>query len=194
MSDLSRGVFKWARTLHIYVSLLGFLMFLFFAVTGVILNHDSFGFDRVESTVAQVRLPVAVVKAGDRDAIVNGLRQAASVHMPVSQFSAQGDEITVAFAGPGKRVQAVIHAADGTADVTYESRGWAGLLADLHKGAESGAMWRAVLDVISVMLGFSSLTGIIMLLALPKRQRMGLLAATAGTVLIVLIYAVWVPR
>ncbi len=91
-------------------------------------------------------------------------------------------------------MQAVIHAADGTADVTYESRGVAGLLADLHKGAESGPMWRATLDTISVMLGFSSLTGIIMLLALPKRQRLGLLAATAGTVIIVLIYVVWVPR
>jgi uncharacterized protein len=194
MSDLSRGVFKWARTLHIYVSLLGFLMFLFFAVTGITLNHDSFGFDKVQSTTAQVKLPLAVVRTSDQGTIVNGLREAANVHMPVSQYSAQGDEINVAFAGPGKRVQVVIHAADGTADVTYESRGWAGLLADLHKGAESGPMWRAFLDTISAMLGFSSLTGIIMLLALPKRQRMGLLAATAGTVIIILIYVVWVPR
>ena len=194
MSDLSRGIFKWARTLHIYVSLLGFLMFLFFAVTGIALNHDSFGFDKVQSTTAQVKLPLAVVQKGDQGAIVDSLRAAANLRMPVSQFSAQGGEIDLAFAGPGKRVQAVIHAADGSTEVTYESRGLAGLLADLHKGAESGPMWRAVLDVISVMLGFSSLTGIIMLLALPKRQRMGLLAATAGTVLIVLIYAVWVPR
>ncbi len=194
MSDLSRGIFKWARTLHIYVSLLGFLMFLFFAVTGIALNHDSFGFDRVQSTTAQVKVPLAVVQTGDQGAIVNGLRAAAGVHMPVSQYSAEAGEINVAFAGPGKRVQAVIHAADGTADVTYESRGWAGLLADLHKGAESGATWRAVLDIISAMLGFSSLTGIIMLLALPKRQRLGLLAATAGTVFIVLIYVIWVPR
>jgi uncharacterized protein len=194
MSDLSRGVFKWARTLHIYISLLGFLMFLFFAVTGIMLNHDSFGFDKPRSTTVQVQVPVAVVRAGDRDAIVKSLQESAHVRMPVSQFSAQADEIDIALAGPGKRVQAVIHPADGTADVTIESRGITGLLADLHKGAESGAVWRAILDGISVMLGFSSLTGLIMLLALPKRQRLGLLAATAGTVIVILIYVVWVPR
>jgi hypothetical protein len=194
MSDLSRGILKWARTLHIYISLLGFLMFLFFAVTGITLNHDSFGFDKPQSTTVQVRVPVAVVRAGDRDAIVKSLQEAAKVRMPVSQFSAQTDEIDVALAGPGKRVQAVIHPADGTTDVTIESRGIAGLLADLHKGAESGPVWRAILDGISVMLGFSSLTGLIMLLALPKRQRLGLLAAVAGTVVIILIYVVWVPR
>jgi hypothetical protein len=194
MSDLSRGIFKWARTLHIYISLLGFLMFLFFAGTGIMLNHDSFGFDKPQSTTVQVQVPVAVVRAGDRDAIVKSLQDAAHVRMPVSQFSAQADEIDVALAGPGKRVQAVIHPADGSADVTIESRGLAGLLADLHKGAESGAVWRAILDGVSVMLGFSSLTGLIMLLALPKRQRLGLLAATAGTVAVVLIYIVWVPR
>jgi hypothetical protein len=194
MSELSRGMFKWARTLHIYISLVGLLMFLFFAVTGIALNHDSFGFDKPQAITSRVQLPLAVVKNGDQEAISKSLREAAHVHMPVSQYSAQPDEIDIAFAGPGKRVQAVIHPADGTADVTVESRGLAGILADLHKGAESGAVWRAVLDVISVMLGFSSLTGLIMLLALPKRQRLGLLAATAGTVVIVLIYVAWVPR
>jgi hypothetical protein len=194
VSDLSRGILKWARTLHIYISLLGFLMFLFFAITGIALNHDSFGFDKVQSTTVQVKLPVAVVRGGEQDAIVKSLREAASLHMPVSEFSAQADEIDVAFAGPGKRVQAVIHPSDGTADVTVKSRGLAGMLADLHKGAESGAAWRTILDAISVMLAFSSITGFLMLLTLPKRQRLGLLAATSGTVIVILIYLVWVPR
>jgi hypothetical protein len=194
MSDLSREIFKWARTFHIYISLLGFLMFLFFAVTGIALNHDSFGFDKPQATTTQVKLPLAVLKTGDQNAIASSLRDAANIRMPVSQYSAQPDEIDVAFAGPGKRVQAVINPSDGTANLTIESRGLAGILADLHKGAESGAVWRSILDAISVLLGLSSLTGLIMLLTLPKRQRLGLIAATAGTIAVLLIYAIWVPR
>jgi hypothetical protein len=33
-----------------------------------------------------------------------------------------------------------------------------------------------------------------MLLALPKRQRLGLIAATGRTIAVLLIYATWVPK
>lgn len=194
MSELSRNILKWARTLHIYISLLGFLMFLFFAVTGIMLNHDSFGFDKPASYTVEVKLPMDIVRSGDKDAIVKSFRAIARLRMPVSQFSAQSDEINIAFAGPGKRAQAVIHPADGIADLTYESRGLAGVLADLHKGAESGAVWREILDAVSVMLALSSLTGIVMLFGLPKRQKLGILAIAAGTIAIALIFVIWVPR
>jgi hypothetical protein len=45
---LSRA-YAWARTLHLYLSMLSFLAVLFFALTGLTLNHPEwFGGERME--------------------------------------------------------------------------------------------------------------------------------------------------
>ncbi len=54
MKHAVREVARWGLTLHIYISMTGFLLVLFFAVTGLTLNHDNFGLDgpRVATTHA----------------------------------------------------------------------------------------------------------------------------------------------
>jgi hypothetical protein len=192
MSSWSREALKLARNIHIYVSLLGFLMFLFFAGTGILLNHDSFGMDVARTSERQVTLPLA--SAGNRDALVHSLRTAAGIALPLTQYNAQADDIEATFTGPGKRVQALIDRKSGAVRITEEDRGLAGRLADLHKGAAAGGVWRAILDGVSILLGVSSLSGIVMLIGLPKRRRMGLLLAAAGTVTAVVGWLVWVPK
>ena len=194
MNGFSREALKWARTIHIYISMIGFLMFLFFAGTGIVLNHDSFGWDIGRTSEAQVSLPGNVVFAGDQAAVVKALRLAAAVTLPLAQYNAQPDDIEATFAGPGKRTQALIDRRNGIARITVEDRGPAGVLADLHKGAASGKAWKVIMDGVSVLLGVSSLTGLVMILALPKRRRWGIFAAAAGTVGSVVGWWIWVPR
>ncbi len=194
MRVTTRGALKLARTVHIYISLLGFLMFLFFAVTGVMLNHDSFGWDVSRSNEFTVWLPHDVARNGDERAVVQALRAATGISLGLSQYSAQAGDIEATFAGPGKRTQAVIEKRSGVARVTVEDRGATAMLGDLHKGAASGAVWKAILDAASVLLGISSLTGLVMILGLPKRRRLGILAAVAGTAACVAGWLIWVPR
>lgn len=194
MSTWTRDTLKWARNIHIYVSLIGFLMFLFFAGTGILLNHDSFGMDVARTSEREATLPVALARAAEKDAVVQSLRAVAAVTLPLTQYNAQPDDIEVTFTGPGRRIQALVDRKTGAVRITDENRGLAGQLADLHKGAASGAVWKAILDGVSILLGVSSLSGIVMLIALPKRRRTGLLLAAAGTVTAVVTWLIWVPK
>jgi hypothetical protein len=194
MSVFTRGVLKWSRTLHVYFSLLGLLMFLFFALTGIMLTHDSFGLDQVQSTMRQITLPPGIVTRGDQAAIVRELRSSAEITLPETNYVADPDQIEATFAGPGKRTQARINREDGSTELVFENRGWVGLIADLHKGAETGWVWRGVMDVVSVWLILSTITGFLMLLSLPKRLRVGLICASLATVAVAVAYVFYVPR
>ena len=184
MSAWTREAVKWARTLHIYLSLLGFLSFVFFGVTGVLLNHDSFGLDRVRRTVVPFRFPAPA--GASRDAVLERIRQQQQIRLPLTQATGTVDDLELTFAGPGRRVQVTLRQGEG--EVTTESRGWAGVINDLHKGADSGRLWRWVLDGSSVLLAASSITGVLLLLSLPKRRAWGLVTLAAGTVAMLALY------
>jgi hypothetical protein len=189
-----REALKWARTLHIYLSLSAFAMFLFFAVTGVMLVHDSFGLDQVKTSTAEHTFSRAIASSRDQQALVDAIRSAFAIHLPITQFTDGDDQIEVSFAGPARRAQVIIRRDDGSAEATFDTRGLVGVIADLHKGAETGWVWRGLLDIVSVWIGLSSLTGLIMLLALPKRRRLGVIVAVFGAIFALAAYAVYVPR
>ena len=169
-------------------------MLLFFAVTGVMLTHDSFGLDRVEATSQVGKVSVEVAKAGGQAPVVEAVRKAFGITIPLTNFNPGDEDIEVAFAGPSKRAQVFVKRETGEAEATFEARGFVGLMADLHKGAETGWAWRYLLDVVSVWIAVSSITGFIMLLALPKRQALGLVVTVVGTIITIGVYAIWVPR
>jgi len=193
-SHFKREALKWSRTLHIYLSLSAFAMLLFFAVTGVMLTHDNFGMGLPQITTAEHTLAKDVAASRDQTAVVNAVRSAFGITLPLTQFTNDEDQMELSFAGPSRHTQVVIHRDTGVAEGSFESRGWVGVLADLHKGAETGWVWRGVLDVVSVWIGLSSITGFIMLLALPKRRALGLLITVAGTIVTLIAYAIYVPR
>ncbi|MFM2125398.1 MAG: hypothetical protein RL328_1849 [Acidobacteriota bacterium] len=169
-------------------------MFLFFGVTGVMLTHDSFGMDQMVATNITGKIAADVASKGDQAAVEAAVRAAFQIRVPVVNFNPADDEIEITFAGPARRAQVFIDRDSGECQVTLEDRGVVGLLADLHKGAETGWAWRYLLDVVSVWIVLSSITGIIMLLAMPKRRALGLIFGVLGGLITIAAYAVYVPR
>lgn len=194
MLDWKREILKWSRTIHIYLSLSAFFMFLFFAVTGVMLTHDSFGMDQMVATNGAGKIAADVAMKGDPAAVEAAVRAAFHITVPLANFNLADDEIEITFAGPARRAQVFIDRASGEAQTTFEDRGFVGLMADLHKGAETGWAWRALLDVVSVWIALSSITGVIMLLAMPKRRALGLIFGVLGGIVTIALYAIYVPR
>lgn len=184
----------WARTLHIYASMAGFLLVLLFAVTGITLNHQDLGWGEPQTTTSTVRLPLAVVKAGEAAAVESQLQSTLHIQTPASSYDAYDEEIDVAFHSPGHRVHALVNRADGSVKVVSESRGAIGLINDLHKGMETGTAWRRVVDATAVLIGFSAVSGIVTLVSLPKRRMPGLLTTIGGGVVVFAIYWWFVPR
>ena len=194
MSPIIRNVSKSLRTVHIYLSLPGLLLFAFFAVTGILLNHDFFGFDQPRTSSSRATLPLDVVRAGKQDAVIPALRSSFGLQLPMTRYSSDPDGMEAVFSAPGKRVQVIIDRDTGGVVATFEWHGLAGALADLHKGAQSGWMWRAVMDITSVYMLISSLSGTLLMLSIPKHRRSGVLALCGGAVAVLIVYCVWVPR
>ena len=57
---------KWSRLIHIYLSMLGLLVILFFSITGIMLNHEEwFGFAEPRIRKTEGTLPAALLLAPD---------------------------------------------------------------------------------------------------------------------------------
>lgn len=183
-----------ARTLHIYLTMLAFLMMLFFAVTGFVLNHED-SFTQWGSSHRDVHGTIAVASlAGpDRLQVVEALRSSFGAVGAVSTFDVDTSAIHVEMKGPGRQVDAEINRRTGETNVSIEMKGIAVRLDDLHRGKDSGRAWSLIIDASALLLLIGSLTGIIMWFTLPRRRKLGVLSLATGTAICIAIYIVWVP-
>jgi hypothetical protein len=174
----------WTRWLHVYTSMLAFVVVLFFGITGITLNHPSWtlGDDTERSTVTGT-LPSGWSSAPvDYLAITEYVRRTFDVRAPVSAYGTTGDEGAVSFRGPGYAADLSFHTTDGAFELTVEQQGVVGVMNDLHKGRDTSSAWRWVIDVSGVFLVVVALTGIGLQLFLKKRRPRALVMATAGLV------------
>ena len=124
MSHIRRWLIKWARTVHLYVTLFGVALLVFFAVTGFMLNHEDW-FSPAEPQTrtfssARSRFRCSALRArkartdeapplppvpADKLAVVELLRQDFAAVGALSSFEEQ-DDIRVVFKRPGTEVEA----------------------------------------------------------------------------------------
>ena len=194
---------KWSRLIHIYLSMLGLLAVVFFSITGIMLNHEEwFGFaaprvKKNEGTLSLALLgkPDELGKPGvpDKLGIVEKLRKDFGATGALDSFDVGDDELRLDFKSPGRHTEAMITRADGHAEVSIETHGFAGRFVDLHKGTEAGPAWRLVIDATAILLLLSSLTGLVLWLLVPKWRPLGIVALVVCAGVCVAVYLVFVP-
>lgn len=189
-----RVVGHWGLLLHIYISMAGFTLVLLFAITGLTLNHEDFGFGQPEIERSTIRPPTDLIDHPDRDVVGGRLRQELGIRAPLTDYREDPDQIQVTFAAPGHRTVVTIDRPNRMATVETETRGLVGKLDDLHKGFDSGPAWSWMIDLTAILLTLSALTGMATLLSLRARRRSGFIVAGLGVISIVAIYLVWVPQ
>ena len=194
MTHAHRTLLKWARLVHVYLTLFGCLLILFFAITGFILNHEEwFGTDGPHITTAQGTVPTGLLQKPDKLEIVELLRKDYGVRGTLEAFDVDEDRLRVVFKGPGRSDEAEIQRADGQMTVTHESRGVVGLVTDLHRGKSTGPTWALVIDGVCVLLLIVSTTGLILWQSLRSRGRYGLVVMALGLGVGVGVFYLFVP-
>ena len=193
-----RRVAKATRWLHIYGSMMSLALVLFFAITGITLNHqDWFASQQVtverQGTVNTSWLRTADPEGVDKLQVVEYFRSVQGLRGALAEFRIDDSQCEVVFKGPGYAASAVVDRATGRFDVTESRMGLAALVNDLHKGRDTGGVWRAAIDVSAALLVFISLTGLILLYFVHKYRVAGAILVGAGALASYVVYAAWVP-
>lgn len=182
MKSLRQRLLGLIRTVHIYLSVGALGLLLFFGVTGLMLNHgERLGLEEGWVSERSVSVSAEALAGEDRLRMVEALRAAVGEVGAMDSIDVDEQEMRVVFRKPGVRTEAVVQRASGEALVMIESRGVMGLMSDLHRGKAAGRWW-LVIDAGAVSLVVVSVTGVVLLLSLPKRRGAGVLLLVLGSV------------
>lgn len=181
---------KWLRWLHTYTSMISLLAVLFFALSGVTLNHPDwvFGTQEVEQKVTGT-LPGGWIKGGEVNWLTTAeaLREQQNLHGHADSPRVDGTEASVSFLAPGYSADAVIDTQTGKYTVDIRQQGGVAVLNDLHKGRDAPGAWKWVIDLSGVFLTVVALTGIGVLLFLKKTRVQALSVLGIGAALLLVL-------
>ena len=192
-----RRLAKYSRWLHIYASMTSFVIVFFFAVTGWTLNHaDRFsGREKVTKTTGTVDrhwTSTGTAEVAKLD-VVEALRRDHHVTGAVTDFRTEDEDVSITFKGPGYSADAIVDRRTGKYELTESRLGVVAIANDLHKGRDTGAVWKAVIDVSAGLLTFISLSGLVLIYFIHKHRLAGIILLIAGGALSAVLYAMWVP-
>jgi uncharacterized protein len=181
----------WSRLIHAYTSMICLAIVLFFAVTGLTLNHPDWTFGGSTSTTsASGTLPAGFkTNAGvDWLKVAEFLRSKHALRGEVGEHQVNGNEGSISFRGPGYASDGFFQIDTGAYDIKTTAQGLVAVMNDLHKGRDTRRSWTWLIDVSAVFLAVISLTGLVLQLFLRKRRRSTLIGAAAGSFLLLILY------
>ena len=187
---------KASRWLHIYLSMISFIIVLFFSVTGLTLNHADYFQKNTVITQNKGSVNKNWVNATDtlkiqKLAIVEFFRTKYKAKGAVTDFRISDSEISFSFKAPGYAADAFINRSDATYNLTETNQGFTGFINDLHKGRDTGKTWLWVIDISAILMTLVSVSGLILLLFLKKKRLSGIILLLLGFVLVYITYHYW---
>lgn len=199
----------WARRLHIYISMALLVVVLFFSITGITLNRphlfvnqspnvveqqlvipsELLGSDKGPFSPNRSALIAYLAKHGD----VSGTPSAIDIFTDVDGDELLEGEISLDYKGPGYNATVFIDMTTSQATIESTNYGVIAVLNDLHKGRNSGEVWRWFIDITALLMVVFVLTGVCLLVPKKKTFRTSLKWMGLGSVISLLIYILAVP-
>lgn len=194
---VSKSSLSFARIIHVYVSMALLLLMLFFAVTGITLNHPNwFSQADQEPKREQVPIPAYLLPVDTQDAqwrLATGHWLKSEWAMDMATADIDEDEISLVSKGPGTYRSLTLDLLEGQAYVETLEYGVVAVVNDLHKGRNTGTAWAWILDLSAVLIILFSLTGAYLLLPQTKRLKKSLLYMVLVSGSCGLVYVYFVP-
>lgn len=180
----------WLRWLHTYTSMISLLVVLFFALTGITLNHPDWAFGKSQvKSEAIGTLPPDWISAGKVDwlTVAENLRVQQGLRGRAGDTRVDGIEASISFLGPGYSADTVIDTRTGKYTTSILAQGSVAVLNDLHKGRDTGGAWKWLIDVSGAVLTLVAVTGIGILLYLKKTRPQALMVMGVASVAALLL-------
>lgn len=179
------------RWLHVYLSMVAFVVILFFGLTGLLLNHPSWlGGDELVTTTIEGTMPETVRdEGGDVEflAVSQFVRDEHGVVGEVTNFDQVRSEGSINYTGAGYGASVRFDVETLVFDITIREEGFVNAMRDLHTGSDTGTAWQWAIDISAVFLVAVAITGLAIQLFMRKRRGSALAWLAGGTVVTILL-------
>lgn len=203
--SFNKGAFyRLCRALHGYLSAFAFLALIFFAGTGLMLNHPEwFTPEETASDATRTSLHKTLPRASLERSFAASDPAAALAALVIEREPAlrgaytSGEildgEAMLRFEGVTGASDVVIDLSSGRADISVRSATAVSMLYDLHRGKNAGAVWRGLIDVVASVVLALSLIGYVLFFSLRFRLSSSLALTGLSALALVGIYIFCVP-
>lgn len=185
---INKQLLSYARLIHVYVSMALLSLMIFFAVTGITLNHPEW-FEQHEAEVISrdFSLDKKLLAPSQQGELISFL--ARNQLLNGKRFTLERDqyELFISDKRPGFNLTLSIDLTSGEVFQEQTDYGLWAKLNDLHKGRNSGGLWRFIIDFSALMMILFSLSGLILALV-QRRVNRTLSISLLSTLLVVLVY------
>lgn len=198
----SPGFSRLIRLLHSYSSMLVLVLLLFFAITGITLNHTRFfnsslgKYQHTQQYTLPIKLqnvdfPVDLAQAeAVADAVGRWLTDDYQFKGGQLQYELMPEDqvLVLAIKRPAGYSNVWVDFTANTVEVDSYFAGYLALANDLHKGRDVGASWSLLIDLTALACIIFALSGFYLMLRSTSRRSAGNSLALLGTVLALLAY------
>jgi hypothetical protein len=186
------------RNWHGYISAFAVLVLMFFAGTGILLNHPDWLTSEVEPQKLSAVLPAGDIAAAEKSADAGAaLGAAAARQMNLIGTYSSGDvdnrEALLRFEGAKGMSTVIIDLKSGKAQATLQKADMVTMLNDLHRGKNAGEAWRALIDISGALILILSLIGYILFFSMRFRFRTALVLTGASIAVLTGVFVFLVP-
>lgn len=189
---LKKNISSSSRWLHIYLSMFSFAVLLFFAITGITLNHTEWFADQQKTTTLKGEINKSFLSPDTNQIkkleIVEFFRSTYNIEAPLKDFIIDEYQCVLSFKGPGYGADIFLDREKGSYELAETNTGLVGKLNDLHKGRDTSSQWKWLIDISAILMVLVSLTGLIMLFFLKKKRIAGVLVILIGAIITYLVY------
>ncbi len=186
-----KGAFyRLCRMLHAYLSAFAFLTLIFFAGTGLLINHPNWIPAKPRETEVRLAVPPAALAASAKAA-----DPAAALAATVAKFTPlvgayrSGDivdgQADLRFEGAKGSSTVMVDLKTGETQATIDRARGLAIVGDLHRGKNAGAVWQAAIDASAILVLALSMIGYVLFFSLRFRLRTSLIL-TAGSLAVML--------
>jgi hypothetical protein len=174
--------YRHARHVHAWISAFAFLALMFFAGTGLLLNHPDWFAGKAPEQSIQLTLPhdvLAQAKALENPAplLLAAIRQqplAAGLRGAFKSSDRMGDEIDMRLEGAKGHSTISVMLDNGQTEITLSPATTLNTLENLHKGKNVSDLWHLVIDICAILIMTLSLAGYVLFFSLRKRKAISL--------------------
>ncbi|WP_096084915.1 PepSY-associated TM helix domain-containing protein [Agaribacterium haliotis] len=191
---------RFSRSVHWISSALALMAVLFFALSGLTLNHATWftakpveGVDELELGRAWLKDFVEAEAESQRLYMLSSL-VAERWTLPLPSNIDQDDyEWVLDYQRPGGLSTIVLDLEAGMLVHEKIDDGFVALINDLHKGRHSGAVWSLFIDLAALLSIVFSLSGLILLWAHARKRSMTWPLVAVGLIFPFIVFWIWVP-